>query len=557
MKRFKCFVVALVLIPALVGILSVVSAFAIDFSGTPLAGYEPDDIGKLIVTTDPVKDPTLDVNWPMLGGVNDVPPATQGSHVAKLKWTNETDHKVEVGHYWNDSTLDLTNTDFIYIDVYVADESALSTDIGFWDRHWLTPWIGTDFEYLIKPGEWRSIPFYIGGLDVNDVNHIEALVFDNLAGVSGTIYLDNMRASAPVGDCHCARRVVFSGYTWCVLQSTWQMDAGPNCYTADQNDVYVDGSGYLHLSINYKDANTVPEPNWYCSGLIATNNLGYGTYVYTVDANTDLLDPNIVVGLFTYDVCDGGYHEIDVELTKWGDSADTNNAQYVVQPFDPWRPLESRDRFKITYSTRVVTHEFIWNPNIVAFRSYYGDYSPYPPAEARIRYWTYTGPNVPIPDKNNPRINFYLTNGDPPQNGRDADIVIKSFRYSPLGDDTPPDLSVSVSPSVLWPPNHKMIKVTPTWTLSDNCDSSPQVKLTGITVNEDELKNTFDPAYDIELHDGQTSDDIRIDPDGSIWLRAERSGGSTRVYTITYEAVDDFKNSAVASATVTVPHNRP
>ncbi|HIJ53226.1 MAG TPA: hypothetical protein HPP66_10880, partial [Planctomycetes bacterium] len=48
-----------------------------------------------------------------------------------------------------------------------------------------------------------------------------------------------------------------------------------------------------------------------------------------------------------------------------------------------------------------------------------------------------------------------------------------------------------------------------------------------------------------------------VSDDGSIYLRAERSGtGSDRIYSITYQAVDDCGNAAVRSATVTVPHDQ-
>jgi len=61
----------------------------------------------------------------------------------------------------------------------------------------------------------------------------------------------------------------------------------------------------------------------------------------------------------------------------------------------------------------------------------------------------------------------------------------------------------------------------------------------------------------IDIGDGHTAGDIQIGDDGSIYLRAERSGtGSGRIYTITYQAVDDSGNAAVARATVTVPHNQ-
>jgi len=108
-------------------------------------------------------------------------------------------------------------------------------------------------------------------------------------------------------------------------------------------------------------------------------------------------------------------------------------------------------------------------------------------------------------------------------------------------DTTPPDFTLSVTPTTLWPANHKMVLITPTWTVSDICDDSPEVSLVSITMNEDD----------------ETTGDIQIDNDGSIYLKAKRSGtGSGRIYTITYQAVDDSGNAAVARATVTVPHDQ-
>ena len=92
-----------------------------------------------------------------------------------------------------------------------------------------------------------------------------------------------------------------------------------------------------------------------------------------------------------------------------------------------------------------------------------------------------------------------------------------------------------------------MVLITPSWTVSDDIDPTPEVSLVSIVANEG----------DDTIGDGHTSDDIQIGEDGSIYLRAERSGtGSDRIYTITYEAVDACGNVAVSSATVTVPHDR-
>ncbi len=113
-------------------------------------------------------------------------------------------------------------------------------------------------------------------------------------------------------------------------------------------------------------------------------------------------------------------------------------------------------------------------------------------------------------------------------------------------DTTPPDFEFSVTPTMLWPPDHKMVLITPSWTVSDECDATPDVSLVSIVANEG----------DDTIGDGHTSNDIQIDEDGSIYLRSERSGTSDdRVYTITYQAVDDYGNAAIRSATVSIPHD--
>jgi hypothetical protein len=88
--------------------------------------------------------------------------------------------------------------------------------------------------------------------------------------------------------------------------------------------------------------------------------------------------------------------------------------------------------------------------------------------------------------------------------------------------------------------------ITPSWTVSDECDDAPEVSLVSIVANED----------DNDIGDGNTSDDIQIGEDGSIYVRSERSGrDGDRVYTITYQAVDDCGNTTVRSATVSIPHD--
>jgi hypothetical protein len=131
--------------------------------------------------------------------------------------------------------------------------------------------------------------------------------------------------------------------------------------------------------------------------------------------------------------------------------------------------------------------------------------------------------------------------------------------FAILEDIEPPVFeSITATPNVLWPPNHKMVAITINYEVTDNLDPEPDVMLKSITMNEGDETNTYDPNFDTTLGDGHTTDDIQIDEAGVIYLRAERSGiGTGRIYTLTYEAMDSNGNVGTASVTVTVPHEAP
>lgn len=115
-----------------------------------------------------------------------------------------------------------------------------------------------------------------------------------------------------------------------------------------------------------------------------------------------------------------------------------------------------------------------------------------------------------------------------------------------INDTTAAILNVSVTPDVLWPPNHKYVKVTPTISVNDVCVPKTKVELVSVTSNEP----------DNDLGDGDTANDIVINPDGTILLRAERAGsGSGRVYSINYVATDIGGNKTFGTAEVVVPLN--
>lgn len=119
-----------------------------------------------------------------------------------------------------------------------------------------------------------------------------------------------------------------------------------------------------------------------------------------------------------------------------------------------------------------------------------------------------------------------------------------------LFDKTPPTIEVSLSPEVLWAPNHKMRAVNANVTVQDNCQASG-FELVGVTSDEP----------DEGTGDGDFPDDIQgVEPgtaDTSFEVRAERMGsGDGRTYTATYRVEDGSGNSAQTEATVEVPIGR-
>jgi Beta-propeller repeat/Putative metal-binding motif len=111
-------------------------------------------------------------------------------------------------------------------------------------------------------------------------------------------------------------------------------------------------------------------------------------------------------------------------------------------------------------------------------------------------------------------------------------------------DTIAPSLELTLSPTVIWPPNHRMVPVRAAWKVFDACDPAARVRLTSVTSSE--------PAGTSFYQESSTG------PAGEIVLvRAERSsGGPGRVYTLTWTATDLAGNKATAVGLVTVPRKR-
>jgi hypothetical protein len=128
-------------------------------------------------------------------------------------------------------------------------------------------------------------------------------------------------------------------------------------------------------------------------------------------------------------------------------------------------------------------------------------------------------------------------------------------------DTIPPVITnKTLSPSTLWPPNHKMVPIKISVVAQDAC-CVDNWKIISVTSNETVAKargKSNGKANNSGNGSGNTSPDWTITGDHGLSLRAERAGtGTGRVYTITVQAQDCAGNlSEPATLTVTVPHDQ-
>jgi hypothetical protein len=219
------------------------------------------------------------------------------------------------------------------------------------------------------------------------------------------------------------RQLSFSGYNWTVKTNRVPLGPHGNFFSDSTDNVWVDAQGRLHLKITFSNG------QWNCAEVIARDSLGHGTYRWYVDGPVDNFDPNVVFGLFTWSDDPAYTHrELDIEFSKWGQVANPNNAQYVVQPFEPPQNIF---RFLIPPGIGTSTHSFKWAPRLVSFQSLRGHYTAPPDASFVIRQWPYDlVAGIPLRGDETPRINLWLAGHAPPINNQEVEVIIKRFEFA-------------------------------------------------------------------------------------------------------------------------------
>lgn len=220
------------------------------------------------------------------------------------------------------------------------------------------------------------------------------------------------------------RIISFAGREWKVKRSDCPVGPGPNYFSDSEESVWVDENGFLHLTIENQDG------KWNSTEVILTISLGYGVYIFHTESQVDILDPNMVLGLFTYETAAYEQHhrELDIEYARWSNPEEYTNSQFVVQPCSECPGCSNCSRFRVdlTEQDKSLTNMFIWSPGRVEFRVYKGKYYDDFPGNMLVHQWV-KEEGVPDAGNENVRMNFWLFQGEPPANGLGNEVVVSDF----------------------------------------------------------------------------------------------------------------------------------
>ena len=208
-----------------------------------------------------------------------------------------------------------------------------------------------------------------------------------------------------------ARTIDFAGYKWQVkANSAGKIFPGPCLYSDSTNNVWVDGFGYLHLKVT-----TDGMGNWYCAEIYSERVFGYGKSEFTFGSQITNLDPNIVLGGYTWDDINAttANQEIDFEASLWGNKDNPNNCQFVIQPALP-TPFQCS-------SDGTTQQSFTWRHGQVSFLSLDGN--------GQEVFQLPDTSEVPQQATAGIRMNLWIFNEVPP--AAETEVIIRNFTFTP------------------------------------------------------------------------------------------------------------------------------
>jgi hypothetical protein len=208
----------------------------------------------------------------------------------------------------------------------------------------------------------------------------------------------------------------FSGYDWAVRTVPSNRGGSENLY--DPDNAWTDANGALHVRITQRSG------LWYCAQLALTRSLGYGTYILTV-RDVSHLEPAAVFSMYTFDEWHGDqyYREMDLEMSRWGDAANPNNAQYGIQPF-----YVPGNVYPFKAPAGSLTYTMRWKSGSVAFTTTRSSLDG--TAATVVAEHEFTA-GVPVPGQEKVKLQVYLVPSDKYPLREGGEVIIDKFEYFP------------------------------------------------------------------------------------------------------------------------------
>jgi hypothetical protein len=235
------------------------------------------------------------------------------------------------------------------------------------------------------------------------------------------VVVKNAVASTTIPRLPQYKTLSFSGMDWYVKTAPLKVSPGSQFFV--EENAFVDTLGRLHLRLSRC------QDSWCAAEVFTKDTVGYGNYSFQIDSELDTLDPNITLGMFTWDeiAADQFHREWDIEFARWGQPNASFSAQYVVQPYTgPNNML----RFLMNSATPT-THTVNWSQSQVSFVSNSGAIGATGPL---INQFTYNGGVTPVPGVGDARLhlNLYVGSGEAPLVPANTEIIISRVQYTPV-----------------------------------------------------------------------------------------------------------------------------
>lgn len=209
-----------------------------------------------------------------------------------------------------------------------------------------------------------------------------------------------------------ALRVIhFAGLDWYVRSGQGNPDN--NLWQDSSQSVWVDDLNRLHLKLRQING------KWYAAEVRSVQPTHYGIHRFYVANRIDLLDKNVVGGIFIYK---GHNQEMDIEFSKWR-QAHAPNAQFVVQPEQAGNVY----RFHLKLQGDYTTHLINWQAGHIDFNSFYGHNILPPDSDYEIAKWFYGQKKLPDDGHYYIHINLWLSKNQAPDNQQEAELIIASL----------------------------------------------------------------------------------------------------------------------------------